>query len=112
MRKYGVDSAPEGARIVCHVATRDRGYQVDEVLELADIEPESGAEAEGPNAVRMGERALGEHEHTLSAVQSLGDLRGVVGALLCVLALDAPGSPICSPTSDSRHEGTTTSRTD
>ena len=48
MRKFGRDSAAEGARIVCHVATRDRGYQVDEVLELADIEPESGAEAEGP----------------------------------------------------------------
>ena len=48
MRKFGRDSAAEGARIVCLVATRDRGFQVDEVLELTAAEPESGAEAEGP----------------------------------------------------------------
>ena len=48
MRKFGRDNAAEGARIVCNVATRDRGFQVDEVLELADLEPEVGAEAEGP----------------------------------------------------------------
>jgi CspA family cold shock protein len=48
MRKYGVDSAPEGARIVCHVATRDRGYQVNEVLELSAGEAAGVAEAEGP----------------------------------------------------------------
>jgi cold shock protein len=48
MRKYGVDSASEGARIVCNVATRDRGYQVDEVLELAAGALEPGGEAEGP----------------------------------------------------------------
>jgi CspA family cold shock protein len=35
MRKFGQDTAPEGARIVCNVATRDRGYQVNEVLELS-----------------------------------------------------------------------------
>lgn len=35
MRKFGRDSAPEGARIVCNVALRDRGYQVNEVLELS-----------------------------------------------------------------------------
>lgn len=48
MRKFGRDSAVEGARIVCNVATRDRGYQVDEVLELAESEPDSGREAGGP----------------------------------------------------------------
>jgi CspA family cold shock protein len=48
MRKFGVDSAPEGARIVCHVATRDRGYQVNEVLELVADAIEGEAEAEGP----------------------------------------------------------------
>ena len=48
MRKYGVDSAPEGARIVCHVATRDRGYQVNEVLELTAGEAVGETEAEGP----------------------------------------------------------------
>lgn len=46
MRKFGQDSAPEGARIVCNVAMRDRGYQVSEVLELSanenDAAPEEG----------------------------------------------------------------------
>jgi CspA family cold shock protein len=46
MRKFGRDSAPEGARIVCNVALRDRGYQVNEVLELSanenDATPEAG----------------------------------------------------------------------
>lgn len=48
MRKFGRDSAPEGARIVCQVATRDTGFQVHEVLELVAGEPNDGAEAEGP----------------------------------------------------------------
>lgn len=48
MRKFGRDQAQEGARIVCTVATRDRGYQVEEVLELAVIEEEGEAEAGGP----------------------------------------------------------------
>ncbi len=48
MRKFGRDSAPEGARIVCNVATRDRGFQVDEVVELVADEPEGEAEAAGP----------------------------------------------------------------
>jgi CspA family cold shock protein len=48
MRKFGRDSATEGARIVCNVATRDRGYQVEDVVELSEIEPETGAEAVGP----------------------------------------------------------------
>lgn len=48
MRKFGRDTAQEGARIVCHVATRDRGYQVIEVLELAIVETEGEAEAGGP----------------------------------------------------------------
>jgi CspA family cold shock protein len=48
MRKFGRESVAEGARIVCNVATRDRGFQVDEILELTAIEPDSGAEAAGP----------------------------------------------------------------
>jgi CspA family cold shock protein len=48
MRKFGRDSAPEGSRIVCYVATRDTGFQVQEVLELVAGEPTDGAEAEGP----------------------------------------------------------------
>ena len=51
MRKFGVDSASEGARIVCHVATRDRGYQVNEVIDLAPGEVAGQAEAEGPMEV-------------------------------------------------------------
>lgn len=51
MRKFGRDSAPEGARIVCFVATRDRGYQVNEVVDLVVTEPETGGEAEGPMEV-------------------------------------------------------------
>ena len=51
MRKYGSDSAPEGARIVCNVATRDRGYQVNEVLELASTPADGEAEAGGPMEV-------------------------------------------------------------
>ena len=51
MRKFGVDSASEGARIVCHVATRDRGYQVNEVIDLAPGEVAGEAEAEGPMEV-------------------------------------------------------------
>lgn len=48
MRKFGRDSAPEGSRIVCSVAQRDRGHQVHEVLELALTEAEVEAEAGGP----------------------------------------------------------------
>ena len=48
MRKFGRDSAPEGARIVCHVATRDTGFQVHEVLELSADSADEGAEAVGP----------------------------------------------------------------
>ena len=48
MRKFGVDNAPEGARIVCSVALRDRGYQVDEVLELSANENDAAPEAGGP----------------------------------------------------------------
>lgn len=50
MRKFGRDTAPEGARIVCHVVRRDRGYQVNEVLELSanenDVVPEDGGPME------------------------------------------------------------------
>jgi CspA family cold shock protein len=48
MRKFGRDSAPEGARIVCNVAARDRGHQVHEVLELSANEADTDAEAGGP----------------------------------------------------------------
>jgi cold shock protein len=51
MRKFGVDSASEGARIVCQVATRDRGYQVNEVIDLAPGELAGHTEAEGPMEV-------------------------------------------------------------
>jgi len=48
MRKFGRDTAPEGARIVCNVATRDRGHQVNEVLELSANENDAPAVDEGP----------------------------------------------------------------
>lgn len=48
MRKFGRDSAPEGARIVCQVAQRDRGYQVSEVLELSANENDAAPEDGGP----------------------------------------------------------------
>jgi CspA family cold shock protein len=53
MRKFGRDSAPEGARIVCNVALRDRGHQVHEVLELSANENDAGpgAAGEGPMEV-------------------------------------------------------------
>lgn len=35
MREFGCDSAAEGARIVCDVAQRERGYQVARIIELA-----------------------------------------------------------------------------
>ena len=47
MRKFGRDSAPEGARIVCNVALRDRGYQVNEVLELSANENDDAAPSAG-----------------------------------------------------------------
>lgn len=50
MRKFGRDTAPEGGRIVCIVALRERGYQVDEVLELSanenDVAPPSAEDTE------------------------------------------------------------------
>ena len=49
MRKFGRDSASEGARIVCNVATRDRGYQVNEVLELATNEADVAPDEDGPS---------------------------------------------------------------
>jgi CspA family cold shock protein len=48
MRKFGCDTAPEGARIICNVALRDRGYQVSEVLELSANENDAAPEAGGP----------------------------------------------------------------
>jgi CspA family cold shock protein len=48
MRKFGRDSAPEGARIVCNVALRDRGLQVCEVLELSANENDSAPSEDGP----------------------------------------------------------------
>lgn len=51
MRKFGCDNAPEGARIVCQVAQRDRGYQVSEVLELSANENDAAPEADGPMEV-------------------------------------------------------------
>jgi cold shock protein len=51
MRKFGRDTAPEGARIVCNVATRDRGYQVNEVLELAANESDTVPDEDGPTEI-------------------------------------------------------------
>jgi len=51
MRKFGRDTASEGARIVCTVAERDRGYQVEDVIELTASAPEPGGEATGPMEV-------------------------------------------------------------
>ncbi len=51
MRKFGVDTAPEGARIVCNVALRDRGYQVNEVLELSANENDVASQDDGPMEV-------------------------------------------------------------
>ena len=48
MRKFGRDTAPEGARIVCLVALRDRGYQVIEVLELSANENDAAPPDGGP----------------------------------------------------------------
>lgn len=48
MRKFGQDTAPEGTRIVCNVATRDRGYQVNEVLELSANENDAVPDVGGP----------------------------------------------------------------
>jgi CspA family cold shock protein len=48
MRKFGRDNAPEGARVVCNVALRDRGYQVSEVLELSANENDAAPEQDGP----------------------------------------------------------------
>ncbi len=48
MRKFGRDSAAEGARIICNVAQRDRGHQVIEILELAANESEEDAVDGGP----------------------------------------------------------------
>lgn len=51
MRKFGRDSAPEGARIVCTVAAKDRGHQVIEVLELAANENDAAPPPGGPMEV-------------------------------------------------------------
>ncbi len=51
MRKFGLDNAPEGARIVCSVALRDRGYQVHEVLELSANENDAAPEPGGPTEI-------------------------------------------------------------
>jgi CspA family cold shock protein len=48
MRKFGRDTAPEGARIVCLVVLRDRGYQVSEVLELSANENDAAPADDGP----------------------------------------------------------------
>jgi cold shock protein len=46
LRKHGRDSVPEGARIVCDVARRDRGMQVVAIIELAANEDEEQAPPE------------------------------------------------------------------
>ncbi|MDZ4762221.1 MAG: cold shock domain-containing protein [Alphaproteobacteria bacterium] len=51
MRKFGCDTAPEGARIVCLVALRDRGFQVNEVLALSANENDEAPADGGPMEV-------------------------------------------------------------
>jgi cold shock protein len=51
MRRFGRDTAQEGARIVCNVARRDRGHQVVEIVELADNESVEDAVEGGPMEV-------------------------------------------------------------
>jgi CspA family cold shock protein len=48
MRKFGRDTAPEGARVVCLCAERDRGFQVMQVLELSANENDVAPPAGGP----------------------------------------------------------------
>ncbi|MEZ5937090.1 MAG: cold shock domain-containing protein [Hyphomonadaceae bacterium] len=48
MRKFGRDTAQEGARIVCNATQRERGYQVCEIMELAANETEESEPLEGP----------------------------------------------------------------
>jgi len=51
MRKFGRDTAPEGGRIVCLVALRERGFQVDEVLELSANENDAAPPTEDPTEI-------------------------------------------------------------
>jgi CspA family cold shock protein len=51
MRKFGRDTALEGARIVCLCAARERGLQVDEILELSANENDLAPPAGGPMEV-------------------------------------------------------------
>jgi CspA family cold shock protein len=50
LRKFGRDTAPEGARIICLAAMRERGLQVIEVLDLSanenDVPPAEGGPME------------------------------------------------------------------
>ncbi|MBI1339714.1 cold-shock protein [bacterium] len=48
LRRFGRESADEGARIVCLVAERERGFQVVEILELAVNETIPAPAPEGP----------------------------------------------------------------
>lgn len=48
MREFGCDNATEGARIVCEVARRERGYQVAKILELAANENQTSPPANQP----------------------------------------------------------------
>jgi cold shock protein len=51
MRKFGRDTAPEGGRIVCLVALRERGFQVEEVLELSANENDVAPPSEAPSEI-------------------------------------------------------------
>lgn len=51
IRKFGRDTASEGARIVCSVSMRERGYQVVDILDLSADQADSDAGDVGPPEV-------------------------------------------------------------
>lgn len=53
LRHYGKDDALEGSVIVCQVAKRAKGWQVDEVLELDESEAQT-SDASAPDRAKSG----------------------------------------------------------
>lgn len=53
MRKFGRDTAPEGARVVCMCVLRERGYQVQELVELSANDQDAAPPAGGPMEIVM-----------------------------------------------------------
>jgi CspA family cold shock protein len=69
LRTFGRDSAFEGARIVCDIIRRAKGWQVAEVVEV----DETTAVQKEPR-VRRTPRANGEHRTLASVAERPGDL--------------------------------------